>query len=168
MQRRSLLKLGVASAVVLAAAGGAIALIQPGLVQGKLSQGARSVFSSVAKALLDGTLPQDAVAQQTAINGLLDRIDDLTLGLPPHTQAELSQLLSLLSTSAGRLGLAGLGTDWASASVPDVSAALQNMRLSRLALREQTYSALHDIVGGTYFSAPDTWSVMGYPGPRSI
>ena len=61
-----------------------------------------------------------------------------------------------------------LGTDWATASVDEVSTALQGMRVSRMALREQTYSALHDIVGGTYFSAPSTWPAMGYPGPRTI
>ncbi len=168
MQRRSFLKLGIGSAVVLAVAGGAIALIQPGLVNGKLSEGARNIFTGAAKALLDGTLPTDPAAQQAAINGLLSGIDDLTMGLPPHVQAELSQLLSLLGTAAGRRGLAGLGTDWATASVEDVSTALQGMRVSRMELREQTYSALHDIVGGTYFSAPSTWPAMGYPGPRTI
>ena len=168
MQRRSFLKLGIGSAVVLAVAGGAIALIQPGLVNGKLSEGARSIFTSAARALLDGTLPADPAAQQAAINGLLNGIDDLTMGLPPHVQAELSQLLSLLGTAPGRRGLAALGTDWATASVEDVTTALQGMRVSRMALREQTYSALHDIVGGTYFSAPSTWPAMGYPGPRTI
>jgi len=42
MQRRTLLKLGIGSAIVLAAAGGAVALLQPGLVKGKLSDPAQS------------------------------------------------------------------------------------------------------------------------------
>ena len=169
MQRRSFLKLGIGSAVVLAVAGGAVALIQPGLVDGgKLSAGARNVFAGAARALLDGTLPADPAAQQTAINGLLDRINDLTMGLPPHVQGELSQLLSLLDSAPGRVGLAGLGTDWASASVAQIITALQGMRESRMALREQTYSALHDIIGGSYFAGSENWPLMGYPGPREI
>lgn len=168
MQRRSFLKLGIGSAVVLAIAGGAVALIQPGLVQGKLSAGARNVFAGAARALLDGSLPTDPTAQQAAINALLNRIDDLTLGLPPHTQSELSQLLSLLDSTAGRVALVGLGSDWASASVAQISTALQGLRESRMALREQTYSALHDIVGGSYFAGPENWALMGYPGPRTI
>lgn len=168
MQRRSFLKLGIGSAVVLAIAGGAVALIQPGLVQGKLSAGARNVFAGAARALLDGSLPTDPTAQQAAINALLNRIDDLTLGLPPHTQSELSQLLSLLDSTAGRVALVGLGSDWASASVAQISTALQGLRESRMALREQTYSALHDIIGGSYFAGPENWALMGYPGPRTI
>lgn len=168
MQRRSFLKLGLGSAVVLAVAGGAVALIQPGLVQGKLSSAGRNVFAGAARALLDGTLPADPAAQQASINALLARIDDLTQGLPPHVQGELSQLLSLLDSTAGRVALVGLGTDWASASVAQIGAALQGMRESRMALREQAYSALHDIVGGSYFAGSENWPFMGYPGPITI
>ena len=166
MQRRSFLKLGIGSAVVLAVAGGAVALIQPGLLEGgQLSPAGRNVFAGAARALLDGTLPSEAAAQQTAIDGLLNRINDLTMGLPPHVQGELSQLLSLLDSAPGRIGLAGLGADWASAPVAQISTALQGMRESRLALREQTYSALHDIIGGSYFAGSENWAFMGYPGP---
>jgi hypothetical protein len=168
MQRRSLLKLGIASAVVLAVAGGTIALVQPGLVNGRMSDSARSTFGAIAKALLDGTLPTEPGAAQTAINGLLDRIDDLIVGLPPHTQAELGQLLTILPTAAGRLGMVGLGTAWDKASVLDIQAALQTMRTSGLAVRQQTYAALHDIVSGSYFAGPETWSLLAYPGPMAI
>ena len=57
MQRRTFLKLGIGSAVVLAAAGGAVALLQPGLVKGKLSDPARLVLRRVAQAMLVGSLP---------------------------------------------------------------------------------------------------------------
>jgi hypothetical protein len=50
----------------------------------------------------------------------------------------------------------------------DVQEALQGMRLSGLALRQQAYAALHDITGAAYFSAPDTWHQLGYPGPLAI
>lgn len=168
MQRRSLLKLGVASAVVLAVAGGTIALVQPGLVNGRMSESARSTFGAIAKALLDGTLPTEPGAAQTALGGLLDRIDGLIAGLPPHTQAELGQLLTILPTAAGRLGITGLGTAWDKASVQEIQAALQAMRVSSLDVRQQTYAALHDIVSGSYFAGSENWSVMAYPGPMTI
>ncbi|MCJ0761700.1 hypothetical protein [Variovorax terrae] len=168
MQRRSLLKLGMASAVVLAVAGGTVALLQPGLQQGRLSEAGRGVCAGLGRALLDGSLPSEAAAQQAALSGLLERIDALTLALPPHAQAELSQLLALLSTAAGRRGMAGLSDDWSSASVPDIQQALQSMRFSSLGLRQQAYQALHDIVGAAYFSDASTWSLLGYPGPQKI
>ena len=102
MQRRTLFKLGIASATVLVLAGGAAALIEPGLTGGRLSASGREVFSSVGRAVLDKSIPADVGARQIALNGLLTRIDTLVAGLPPHAQAELSQLLSLLASSGGR------------------------------------------------------------------
>ena len=168
MQRRSLLKLGAASAAVLVLAGGAAALLQPGLQDGRLGIAGRTVFSAVGRGVLEKTLPADAGAQQIAINGLLDRVDALTAGLPPHAQAELSQLLSLLASAGGRRTLAGLARPWAEASAAEIQQALQGMRLSTLALRQQAYAALHDITASAYFSDPASWAQLGYPGPLKI
>ena len=168
MQRRTLLKLGVLSATVLVLAGGAAALIEPGLAGGRLSASGREVFSAVGRAVLDKSIPADEGARQIALNGLLMRIDTLAAGLPPHAQAELSQLLSLLATAGGRRALAGLSQAWADAPVADIQQALQGMRLSTLALRQQAYGALHDITASAYFSDEASWSLLGYPGPVDI
>lgn len=168
MQRRSLLKLGIASAAVLAVAGGTLALLQPGLHQGRLSPGARDVFRAVGGAILDGSLPNAAPARVQALDAMTERIDALAQSLPPHAQAELSQLLALLASSAGRVALAGLTQPWSVASVTDLQQALESMRTSALDLRQQAYHALHDIVGGAYFSDASTWGLLGYPGPRVI
>ncbi|MBT9505735.1 hypothetical protein [Rhodoferax sp.] len=168
MQRRTLLKLGATSIAVLIVAGGASTLLQPGLQQGKLTAAGRALFSSVASAILQGTLPAAATEKQLALAGMLQRIDAMVQAFPPHVQAELSQLLGLLATGLGRRTLAGLATDWPDASIGAVQEALQSMRMSRLALRQQSYHALHDIVGAAYFSDASTWSVLGYPGPVTI
>lgn len=168
MQRRNVLKLGLASAAVLGLAGGAAALLEPGLQRGKLSAPARAVFAAVGRAVLDGSLPGVPASAQVALLGMLERVDALTVMLPPHAQAELSQLLALLSTTAGRLGVAGLAPAWPDASVAEIQAALQSMRTSMLTLRQQAYQALHDIVGAAYFSHPSAWAMLGYPGPLEI
>ena len=168
MQRRSLLKLGVASAALVAVLGASVALIQPGLERGALTATGRDIFRAIGMGVLDKTLPEQAAARQVAAGALLERIDVLISALPPHAQAELSQLLSLLGTSAGRRAIAGLSAPWQTASVSDVQAALQGMRLSGLALRQQAYAALHDITAGAYFSEPGTWALLGYPGPLVI
>jgi hypothetical protein len=99
---------------------------------------------------------------------LLTRVDALVAGLPRHAQAELSQLLSLLASGAGRRAVAGLVPAWDAATVEDIQAALQSMRTASLSLRQQAYHALHDITFGAYFSDASTWSVLGYPGPTPI
>jgi hypothetical protein len=37
-----------------------------------------------------------------------------------------------------------------------------------VALRQQTYHALHDLIGVAYFSDASTWPALGYPGPLTI
>ena len=165
MQRRTLLKLGASSAALLSLIGGAVALIQPGLASGRLTPAGREIFRVIGMAVLDKSLPDEAQAKDTALTGLLERVDVLIAALPPHAQAELSQLLSILASGAGRRALAGLGTPWVSASTAEVQLALQDMRLSRLAVRQQSYAALHDVTAGAYFSDPVTWLMLGYPGP---
>ena len=169
MQRRTLLKLGAVSAVALVVAGGVAMRVQPGLQDGRqLSPSGRAIFGAVGSAILDGTLPVDMGPRLIALNGLLQRVDVLIGGLPAHARSELSELLAVLGTSPGRRALAGLATDWPEAAVPDVQQALQGMRISRLALRQQAYHALHDIVGAAYFSDAGTWGALGYPGPLDI
>ena len=168
MQRRTLLKLGATSAALLAVVGGTAALIQPGLERGILTAAGRDVFRAIGLGVLDKTLPEPAPAKEVALADLLDRVDLLVTALPPHAQAELSQLLSILASGAGRRALAGLSTPWPNATAADVQAALQDMRLSSLAVRQQAYAALHDITAGAYFSEPTTWAMLGYPGPLAI
>lgn len=168
MQRRTLLQLGAVSAVLLAVAGGAAAWLQAGLQNGKLSPAGREVFRAVGRAVLDGSLPVDGAARQTALSGLLDRIDGLTLALPPYAQEELSQLLSLLASTPGRRALGGLSEAWPLASEARIQHALQGMQLSSLALRQQAYAALHDSITAAYFSDASTWPQLGYPGPLRI
>lgn len=169
MHRRTWLKLGLGAAIVLAVTGGAIVLAVPGLEKsGALSAAGKTVFAAIGRATLQGSLPKDAAQAQKALNDLLERVGILTSHLPPHAQDELSQLLALLHTGAGRIGLAGLSSEWAEASDTDIQQALQSMRVSRLELKRQAYQALHDIVGAAYFSDSSTWGLLGYPGPMKI
>ncbi len=168
MQRRSFLKLGIGSAVVLALAGGTVALMQPGFEAGKLSAGARKLLSAVGQAVLAGTLPADAAARQASVAALLERIETLVNNSPAHVQAEISQLLGLLSVGAGRRTLAGLSPDWHEASTAEVGAALQSMRVSSVSLRQQAYQGLHEMVCAAYFSGKESWAVLGYPGPMAL
>lgn len=168
MRRRTWLKLSLLSAAVLAVGGGAAILLEPGLQDARLSAGGRRVFSGVGRALLDGSLPASEPQRRMAVAGLLDRVDALVAALPPHAQAELSQLLALLATAPGRRALAGLSQDWDAASIGEIQQAFQSMRTSGLSLRQQAYLALHEIAGGAYFSDPSTWAQLGYPGPTKI
>lgn len=168
LKRRSFLKLGIASAVVLVIGGGAVALMTPGLVAGKLSPSARTVMARIGQTILVGTLPTEPAALQASTDALLLRIDAFLAGLPSFVIAELDQLLGLLISAPGRRYLVGLSSSWEEATTAEVSAALQAMRSSGTELRIQSYQGLHDIVCAPYFSGEESWAALGYPGPRVL
>ena len=68
----------------------------------------------------------------------------------------------------GRAALAGLHEPWPEAGVDAIQQSLQGLRLSRLALKQQTYHALRDLTNAAYFSDPSAWAHLGYPGPQDI
>jgi hypothetical protein len=169
MQRRTLLGLGVAGAALLALAGGGAALMyERAWRDGTLLPAGRRVLAAVARAVLDGSLPNDAAAQATAIDGHLTRMQATVSALPPHTQSEVADLLALLSMPPLRVALTGLPSPWEQASVADVQAALQSMRQSSLLLRRQAYGALRDLTHAAYFADATTWPLLRYPGPRTL
>ncbi len=168
MQRRTLLRVGLASAATLAVLGGGWALWQPGFRAGRLGNAARQVFLAVGQAALEGLLPATGVQRNVALNDWLGRLEATIAGLPPATRGELSQLLGLLSLRPGRQWLAGLEPAWAEATVAQVQQALQDMRGSPRPLRQQAYHALRDLSMAAYFSSPQAWAQLGYPGPSTV
>ncbi|HET7794204.1 MAG TPA: hypothetical protein VFL64_12555 [Rhizobacter sp.] len=166
MQRRRFLQLGLGAAAALAVAGGGFALLQPGLQEGRLTEAGRAVFSAVARAVLDGSLPADDASRTQAMRAHLNRLDDTLSAFPQGTQSELSQLLALLAAAPGRLALTGLAATWEAATVPQIQQALQGMRISSLGLKQQAYHALRDLTNAAYYADPSTWPLLGYPGPR--
>ena len=157
------------SAVVLAIAGGAIALLQPGLQQGALTPRSRLVLSRVAEAIIADGWPEEAsLPRAAAMDALLIRINAQIAGTPDPVQAELSQLLTIMDSATGRRALVGISSTWDAVGTAEVAMALQSMRLSRISLRQQAYQGLHDLVYASYFSGRESWQVLGYPGPVDL
>jgi hypothetical protein len=150
------------------AGGGAALLYEPAWRAGRLTDSGRAVLATVARAVLDGSLPSEGGLQHAALSAHLERMDGTLGALPPSTQREVSQLLALLAASPGRIALGGLATDWARADMAQVQAALQSMRTSRIALRQQAYHALRDLTHAAYFADSASWAQLGYPGPAQI
>lgn len=168
MQRRTLFRLGLGAAALLAVAGGGLALLRPGLSKGRLTPAGQSVFGGVARAVLDGSLPTDATARRSVLSAHLSRVSDAVAEFQPATRAELSQLLALLAAPPGRVALAGLRAEWDDASVADIQHALQGMRNSTLDLRQQAYHALRDLTNAAFYSNAAAWPLLGYPGPNPV
>lgn len=161
-----MLKLGLGTGVVVALAGAGVAMWRPGLTQGHLSADARRIARQVADAVLDGCLPDEAGARARALDAHLGRFETTVAGLPPAVRGELSDLFALLSAPPGRWAITGLAADWSSASRQSITDALQSMRRSKLAVRQQVYHALRDLTNAAWFADESAWPALGYPGPR--
>ena len=168
MRRRTLLRVGIASTVLLAAAGVGISLMPATWQAPRLSPEGRAIFDAVAHAVLEGALPQQQAARADALQAHLGRVEETINGFPKPVQDELTLLLGLLASGPGRLGLAGLASPWQQASTADVRAMLQKLRLSSMDLRQQTYQALRDITYAAYFADRSTWATLGYAGPVEL
>jgi hypothetical protein len=167
MHRRTLLTLGLAGAG-LAVVGVGLVGWRPGWRDGSLSPQARQVMRAVTLCVLEGALSNDEVARRAQLEAQLAALERTLAGFVPHAREEVSWLLGLLSTATGRVGLAGLWPDWPQAPTSAVREALQSMRVSRLAVRQQVYHALRDLTNAAWFAAPEHWAAIGYPGPRDI
>ena len=133
-----------------------------------MTASAKTVFRAVARGVLDGMLPSDRMARDAALTAHMARLDDTLAAFPCATQTEVSQLIALIATAPGRSTIVGLHVDWESASDADIQVAMQDMRSSSLAMRQQVFHALRDLTNAAYFADPQAWTSLGYPGPLAV
>jgi hypothetical protein len=119
MKRRTLLTLGAAGSVLLAAGGYVAATMQPGWARGRLTSAGRAVFIAITPAVLDRLAPPTPAAMAAH----LQHLEEAVAGLPPALQAEVAELTTVLATAPGRRWLAGLAEPWEQASPAQVTAA---------------------------------------------
>lgn len=165
--RRTFLKVGAAGAVVLAFAAAvkanplyrSAAADEPLAV---LDAGDREVLAAIVPAMLAGTAGADQV------DAVVASVDRALAGLPPHLQSEVKQLFALLGFAPARWWLVGIRAPWREATTADVAAFLERWRRSRMALKQQAYHALHELVMASWYARPDAWTAIGYPGPPRL
>lgn len=169
--RRSFLKVGAATIVVIGAGGwfasyladkGARAVLGAGAT---LDAQAQTMLAKLADAVLDGALPTDAAQRAEAIAKVVDTADKAVAGLPGNLLKEVQDLFAMLGAAPTRVLLIGQWTGWADATREDVGSMLTGLRHSSVALRRVIYMSLRDMVAGSYYASSGTWEQIGYPGP---
>lgn len=168
MERRTLLKLGLAGGLALAAGAGLVAMVKPGRQAGRLTATGRAFYAAVARGVLGPLIPADPAAARPVLDAHLQRLEQAIAGMPPSVQAEIDELTTLASSAPGRLALIAMTEPWDEASTAQVEAALQALRHSSLALRQQVYQALRELTNAAFFADTATWALMGYRGQRPV
>ncbi|MDE2402144.1 MAG: hypothetical protein KGL90_10805 [Burkholderiales bacterium] len=166
-KRRWLLKTGLVIGAVGAALGGSV-FWKRGISNGRLTEPGRAVLKGVGRAVLSDMLPTDPSAREIKLEGMMKRLSEIITSMPTSSQQELAALLGLLANAPTRLLIAGLSSPWETASTEDIAQALESMRINKLPTTVMSYHAVRDLAGLAFFTNPDNWSLIGYPGPLDI
>ncbi|MCX7892561.1 MAG: hypothetical protein N2544_09400 [Burkholderiales bacterium] len=170
MRRRTFLKAGVAGTVLLAGAAripAAAARAADSMAARGLSSADRVVVAAIAPVMLAGALPAGE-AKAKAVASVVDGVSQAVAGMPPATRRELGELFMLLDLAPTRRLVAGVSRPWPEASVGEIAAFLQAWRMSRLALLQSGYHALHDLIVAAWYAQPESWPPLAYPGPPEV
>jgi hypothetical protein len=167
VHRRTFLKVGALAALTLAAGGGIYRATHPaGPLQRFVLDGeAKAAIDAIIPAMLAGALPTEAAPRAAAISATTGRVHQAILGLPLNAQKEVQDLFGLLALGPVRRALTGVSGPWTGASEAQVGAFLQEWRFHRIGMLQTAYHALHDLIIGSWYADPSSWSAIGYPGP---
>lgn len=165
--RRWLMKTAVVIGAAGAALGGSV-FWHRGMSDGHLTEHGMDVLRGIARGVLSAMLPKDPNQRRAALDAHVQRMDVYLNNLPQALRIEINALLGLLANPATRYLVTGLGRTWSQASDQDITEALNRMRLHALPTTQMAYHAVHDITCVLFFTAPDNWNVVAYPGPVNV
>ncbi len=169
--RRGLLKKTLAGAALLATAGAVpVALrrtklreIPKGRTLQFFTPAEYSIWAAVADRVLAEEKPSGApTASQLDIAG---RADVFLAPLPDADRKDLKQLLALFDNALFSVLQGGPPRTFTSMSGEEQDAHIRSWQTSRLAIQRTGYQAMKRLCCALYFSAPETYAAVGYPGP---
>ena len=167
LTRRRVIFVGLGGAVAVAAGWAMFRSPSAPVRGGVLVASHEAMLDAIAFALLGPALPSDAAARDAALKRTTKALGELVDQLPPLTRGEIGQLFELLSIKPAR-ALLGYSGEWSRDSAASIANFLQSLRHSSLALKQQAYFALHDLLYGSFYSEPSSWQGSGYPGPPKL
>jgi hypothetical protein len=170
-QRRQFLKVGLIGTGVLVAAAGGIIFTRP-VVKCKnclwLQQGDLDLLQAIVPVVLAGALPDSKEDRAQAINEIITGFDISISYFPSVVRAEIRQLLWLLEFPITRSLFTGVWSAWGTASEAEITDFLESWQFSRFDLFRVGYTALHDLLVGSWYANPRSWSRIHYPGPPAL
>ncbi len=166
-RRRWLMKTAVALGAAGAALGGSI-FWHRGMSDGRMTEHGLEVLKGLARGILPGYLPTAPTARQAALDTHAQRMGQYLSNLPEAVRLEINALLGLLANPATRYLVTGLSQPWSQAPDEAITQALERMRMHALPTTQMAYHAVRDITCMMFFTNPDNWKLVGYPGPMEL
>jgi hypothetical protein len=171
--RRSFLKKGLVGGALLACGGAAGLLARPGDLArhpraplAALTAYEYAIFAAAAARLCPG----DGAAGWPTAESLdtTGKLDTLVAQLHPRAIKEFRQLLHVFESALTGLVTAGAPRPFTRSSPAEQDQRLEAWRHSRVALFRSGYQAMKRLSHAIYYSSPDIYARLGYPGPPVV
>ncbi len=126
----------------------------------------QQVLSVLFPALLYSALPAEPVLAQAEIKRSCEAVTEFICYLPLRQQQELTQLFDILANRLGQLALTGHITALPELTIGQRLELLNRWRDSYLAVLQQAYHGLRELLYGAYYGQPEHWQPLAYTAPR--
>jgi hypothetical protein len=173
LPRRKFLAKGLLGGALLAAGGTGIALRptrlgpRPRRPLALLSPAEHAVLAAVAARLVPGPGASPAWPSAEALE-CAEKIDALMATTPPTMGVDFKRLLGLLENGLFGLVTTGRPTPFTALAPSAQDARLESWRRSRLMVLRSGHAALVRLVHAVYYSSPEVYPLVGYPGPPVV
>jgi hypothetical protein len=132
-----------------------------------LSADEYAVFAAAAARLVpgDGAGPRWPTADALDCGG---KVDALLAEVHPDMGSDFRRLLRLFESGLLGAVVAGSPRPFTRASAADQDARLEAWRRSRFDLLRSGYQAIKRLAHASYYSSPEIYALVGYPGPPVV
>ena len=103
-----------------------------------------------------------------ALQNWLVKIDHALAFIPDNQQQDLLMLLDTLTHKLGRLVLTADISQWQQGDTELINKVLNNWRHSSLSLLNTAYVGIKQLIMAVWYSEPENWSDIAYPGPPNL
>jgi len=128
----------------------------------------RHLLNALIPVMLSGALPGDMHERKKALEEIITGFDISVSHFPKTVRDEIEQLLWVLEFPVTRSLIGGVWSSWRNVSENNVKELLNNWKNSDFDLLRIGYTALHDLISGSWYANPRSWQRIDYPGPPKI
>lgn len=169
ISRRTLLRYGLGGSLLLLAGGTGLAL-QPSRLRpprGPLRALDEKSFS-VLSAVVERLIPARPGFPDPVELRIAERVDEFLAAGDPVVAKEFRQALLVVENGLAGLVLDGRPRPFTRLSPAAQDRVLDDWRTSAWSFRRMVYRALHGLCMAVYFTCPEVFPAVGYPGPPAL